>query len=126
MTDPLRAEAAESAVQTNASLQSSHMRLVRHVTLSAATFYDDVSGHRETTYRLHQMDMATRRLVPHLLGISADGCDHIGCTMVMLNSEAAGWLAAEGLLNEHSSDLAVSLLNEAQARRGDAPPLDWA
>lgn len=126
MTNPLQTEASEAAVQTNASLQSSHMRLVRHVTLSAATFYDDVSGHRETTYRLHKMDMTTRRLVPHLLGISADNCDHIGCTMVMLNSEAAGWLAAQGLLNEHSSQLAVALLDEASGAGVEGKPLDWS
>lgn len=92
---------------------ASHRRLAGYASLSATTTVSyESEGDRETTYRLHVMDLATRRMVPHLLGMSERGCDHIACEMVMLNSLTAGYMVEMGWSNDHSNQYALDLLRQ--------------
>ena len=89
----------------------SHRRLVGYFSLSATTTAGyESEDDRESTYRLHVMDLATRRMVPHLLGVSDRGCDHMACELVMLNSLAAGYAVEMGWSNDHSNQYALDLL----------------
>lgn len=111
MTTESLADAAADARADSVRYSASHRKLIRYTGLSATTTVDyETEGNRETAYRLHTMDMATRRLIPHLLGISLMDCDHLACEMVELNSLTAGYLIEFGHSMEHASDLAKSLL----------------
>lgn len=87
-----------------------YRRSVGFVSLSAATTEDNHGGGRETTYRMHVKDMATNRMVPHLLGVSDRGCDHVACEMVMLNSLVAGYMMEMGWSNDHSQSYALEIV----------------
>lgn len=91
---------------------AAHRRLVSYAGLSATTTESSDGGGRETAYRLHLMDMASRRMKPHLLGVSERGCDHLACDMVLLNSLLAGYMVEMGWANEHSNQYALALLNQ--------------
>jgi len=93
-------------------LDAVHAPLQAYGALSFTAKGVQSEGTRETAYRLHLMDMATHRLVPHLLGVSARDCDHLACELVMVNSLAAGYMIEMGWAGEHSSRLAHQLLEE--------------
>lgn len=112
--DDSEAGAAGRVLRVHTSAQ--HRRSVGFVALSASTSLDETEGGRETVYRMHTMDMTTRRMIPHLLGVSDRGCEHIACEMVMLNSLAAGYMVEMGWSNDHSQQYAVDLL---RANGGD-------
>lgn len=97
-------------------METAHRRLVGYASLSATTTVGHAEDDRETTYRLHLMDITSRRMVPHLLGVSERGCDHMACEMVMLNSLTAGYMVEMGWSNDHSVQHAVDLL---RANGGD-------
>lgn len=112
--DHSESTAADRAMRVH--LTNAHRRLVGYASLSATTTEGEADGDRETTYRLHLMDLTSRRMVPHLLGVSERGCDHMACEMVMLNSLTAGYMVEMGWSNDHSSQYAVDLL---RANGGD-------
>jgi len=109
-------EPTAAARAQHVHLLTAHRRLAGYASLSATTTIGDDDGDRETTYRLHLMDLTSRRMVPHLLGVSDRGCDHMACEMVMLNSLTAGYMVEMGWSNDHSAQYAVDLL---RANGGD-------
>lgn len=100
----------EAAV--NVHYQAAHRRLVAYGALSYSLTEASDNGGLESTYRLHKMDMASRRLVPFLLDTTERTCAHMACDMVLLNSLCAGYMVESGLGNDHSSQLAYDLLKQ--------------
>lgn len=105
---PYQPQEQERAV--NVHYQAAHRRLVAYGSLSYTLTEASDNGGLESAYRLHTMDMASRRLVPFLMDTTERTCAHIACDLVLLNSYAAGHMVQAGLANEHSNQLARDLL----------------
>jgi|DEB19_MinimDraft_2_1074335.scaffolds.fasta_scaffold40400_2 hypothetical protein len=100
---------ATSRVQT-AFRQSQLRRLVSFTSLSATTTEESTGGGRETAIRVHVMDIATRRLVPHFLGMATLPCTDQACEMILANALLAGWMVEHGWSSDHSQQYATDLL----------------
>lgn len=111
MTDDMSETAADARAMSG-HYQAAHRRLMGYMSLSATLTeaYDD--GGRESVYRLHVMDLASRRMVPHHLATVERDCEHIGCDAVLMNSYLAGYLVETGQAGEHASATANRLLDE--------------
>jgi hypothetical protein len=108
--DATRANALADQAAEDMRYRTEYRRQVGFVSLSATTSEDNLGGGRETTYRMHVKDLATNRMVPHLLGVAERGCEHMACEMVMLNSLVAGYMVEMGWSNDHSQQYALELL----------------
>jgi len=91
---------------------SHNRRLISYASLSWTLTLDSEDQGLEGVYRMHVMDLASRRLVPHLLGSLERDCDHLGCDLVLLNSLAAGYAVETGIAIRHSQERAEDLLRE--------------
>lgn len=102
----------QEELAVNVHYQAAHRRLVAYGALSYSLTEAADDGGLESAYRLHTMDMASRRLVPVLLSTTERTCTHLACDMVLLNSFCAGHMIESGLGNDHSSSLAEALLRQ--------------
>lgn len=115
MTEALdKADSVSREYQTH--LQAAHMHLSAYGSLSFTRRVDEVTGHMETAYRLHLMDLTSYRLVPHLLGVTERDCDHLACEMVLLNAYCAGYMMESGRGCDHASQRAMQMLHENGGR----------
>lgn len=93
-----------------ARLAMDHLRTTRYIGLSVARASNAEGTWQTETYRLHTLDLATRRILPVLLGVTDGGCDHDTCSLMTLDSLAAEYARESGWSAAHAGERALQLV----------------
>lgn len=90
-------------------LTEADARLTRWVSMSFSRVELGNQGGQVETYRLHTLDLASKRVIPTLLGVVEGGCDHDVCSLMSLNAVAADYAREAGWSSSHAPDVAIQL-----------------